>query len=726
MYPRTRGAKVKGVRRIFTFFLAASLRVFSGEPSEVALEFLRGFDGKLSKPEISSSLAISPFCGPKKRTRILELWEDRGSWKQNGNYAFRALREKLDGDLSAVLIGATSPNGPDVSMVISLGVVRKEGKWKVAPVEGSFENTGLGFEADLKSRVRDLENWMALERTSEMTSLLRSEMEKFRKKMEGAVSPEVLAGNDAKQAMQEFLNAAESGKTDAMIVWQGFLERGALPERNWEMHLKATRKGMVNQDKQRVWRLLTSQKVMKVIISKGKNERRGNLKLLAEDLPNFKPESEEREVEFLVGFLSSFEIEGDRLSPVRFRLNKTNQGWRISLPAFFSYADQDSRAFRTAKNGESDWKDRELVKKMFQVFEEQNQVVRAKNPEALLKSIIGDLKTQGLDSFLQRHYREEEKAVKEGEKPADAGLNLLQRNINGRRGNPFDDRRSGRYIEAVKWWGSSLKSGDPFSAKVVKLYRHEKITLGVLSFAGSGENWKPKYQQVWMRQDASGWMILPGKVNPMVGTYLEGSEEGMRALSEQFGKDEVELEEKFFSDVLKIVGRENPEGKAASEPQAKALVKEWRRIAREEDMMAFLRVSAVRKLPAKPISLLRDLGFVRKGAASAMSPDQIIGSKAVGRFRGVSMMIDHAGGVDRACPLVLVVPTKIGHCVLVDVELPLETNKGIRLLNDERLESLAKEVSKEDLAAIEELREWHQKVSRPVWGKWKSEQADKE
>ena len=72
-------------------------------------------------------------------------------------------------------------------------------------------------------------------------------------------------------AMQEFLNAAEAGKADAMIVWQGFLERESLPERNWEMNLKATRKGMVNQDKQRVWRLLTSQKVMKVIISNGKN-----------------------------------------------------------------------------------------------------------------------------------------------------------------------------------------------------------------------------------------------------------------------------------------------------------------------------------------------------------------------------------------------------------------------------------------------------------------------
>ena len=104
----------------------------------------------------------------------------------------------------------------------------------------------------------------------------------------------------------------------------------------------------------------------------------------------------------------------------------------------------------------------------------------------------------------------------------------------------------------------------------------------------------------------------------------------------------LKLEEEFFADVLKLVGREDPDGKAASEPRAMALVKEWRRIAREEDMMAFLSVSAVRKLPAKPTSLLRDLGFVRKGAASAMSPDQIIGSKAVGRFRGVSMMIDHA------------------------------------------------------------------------------------
>lgn len=706
------------MRRLITCFFAASLRVFSGEPSEVTLELLRGFDSQLSGAEISSSLAISSFCGPKKKNRIIELWEFRASWAKNGNYSFAPLREKTDGDLSAVLIGATSPNGPDVSMVISLGVIRKEGKWKVAPVEGSFENTGLGFEADLKTRVRDLENWMALERTSEMTNLLRSEMEKFRKKIEDAVSPEVLAGNDAKQVMQDFLTAAGAGKTDSMIVWQGFLERDSLPERDWEMHLKTTRKGMVNRDKQRVWRLLTSQRVMKVIISAGTNKREvraGN--------------RDQEKADFLVGFLSSYETApmDERLNPVRFQLNKTDRGWRVSLPAFFAYADQDSRAFRTARNDEFDWEDREAVKKMFGVFEEMNDTIRAKTPESLLESIVVDLEMEDLDSFLQRHYREEKKADKEGEKPADGGGGLLLQGVRiAGKGNPFDDRRSGRYIESVKWWGASLKSANPVSAGVVKLYRDEKIALGILSLSGSGENWKPKYKRVWMRQGISGWMILPGDVRPMLGTYPEEAEEGLRGLSIQFVKDEAKMEEEFLADVLKVVGREDPEGKAASEVEAEILVKEWRRIAKEEDMVALLRISAVRKLPAKPTNLLRDLGFVRKGAAAAISQDKIIGSKFSGRFRGVSMMIDHGGGLDRACPLILVVPTEIGHRVLVDVELPLETNKGVRLLNDERLDSLAKEVSKKDLAAIEELREWHQKVSRPVWQEWKSEHTDKE
>lgn len=697
------------MRWTVVYFLATSLRVFCGEPSEVALELLRGLDGELTEPEVSSSLAISRFCGPKKKESISGRWEDRASWAKAGNYSFELLREKVDGDLSSVLIGATSPNGPDVSVVISLGLVKKEDKWKVAPVEGSFENTGLGFGAGVKKRMRDLEAWMALERTSSMTNLLQSEMEKFRKEMEGAVSAETLSENNPKEVIRNFLAAAEAGNTDAMIVWQGFLERDSLPERDWEMHLRATRKGMANKDKQRVWRLLTSKKVMKEVVSGS---------------------GDQEEAEFLVGFLSSYETSpmDERLNPVRFQLNKTEQGWRVSLPAFFSYADQTSGAFRSARNDEFDWEDRKGVKQMFHVFEELNDAVRSKSPEALLEAVIGDLKTGSLNSFLQRHYREEEQAIEVEKKFEDGeGQLLLQARNFGRRGNnPFDDRRSGRYIESVKWWGTSLKSTDTISARVAKFYKEEKIALGVLSLSGAGESWKPKYQRIWMRQDESGWMILPGDISPMLGTYPEKREKGVRGLSAQFLNDEAKMEEEFLADVLKVLSLENPNGKVASQADAKKLVLEWRRIAREEDMMTLLKSSAVRMLPAKPTGLLSALGFVRNGAVTAVVPDEMIGTKAAGRFRGVSMMIGKGRGV-RACPLILVVPTESGHSVLVDIELPLETNKGIRLMNDDRLEGLAEEMSKEDLAAIEELREWHQKLSRPVWDKWKSEQvADKE
>ena len=107
----------------------------------------------------------------------------------------------------------------------------------------------------------------------------------------------------------------------------------------------------------------------------------------------------------------------------------------------------------------------------------------------------------------------------------------------------------------------------------------------------------------------------------------------------------------------------------------------------------------------------------------ADEPDQTLGSQAVGRFRGVSLLTDTGRGVDAGFPLYIVVPTPDGHRVLVDIELPLETNKGFRLLNNGRMEELAKEMSKEDLASIEKLREWHQGLSKPVWEKWELEKA---
>jgi len=697
------------MRWIVLSFFVLSLKVFSGEPSDIALAFIRGLSEEVSKSDLSKELAISPFCGPEKRDRIDELWKRRGHWSESGKFEFAPINEKIDHDFAGVIIGATSPDGPDTAAVLSLGLIKKGERWQLAPLEGSFDNTGLGFGAEIKSRMSGLERWMALQRVKAMTGLTRSELARFRKKMGGAVSPRDLALDDPKEVLLNFIEAAENKETNALIVWQGFLERDQLPDRDWDQHLRATRRGMAGKDKQRIWRVLGSRKVMKVIIEENLDE--------------------EEEAGFMVGFLSSYETEpmDERLNPVRFSLYRTEQGWRVSLPAYFSFADEESREFRSARNDEFDWEDRRGVKQMFEVFEDAHEQKKSPDPATVLKAVLEDLKNEGLTPFLQRLYREKEKVEKPDDQEAvddELELRVPQPNGGRWRANDFDDRRMGHYMQAVKWWGETLKGRDTIKAELTKVYVEEQIALGLLSLPTSGESWKPVYRKIWMSHDGDGWVVLPGGEVPLRNSYPPERQEVVQKMVDEFTKDAAKMEDEFLVNVLKVVGLANPEGTAASEELAKTLVNEWRQTATDGTMINLLKVSAVRKLPAKPTKLLRDLGFIRKGAGIAASPDEILGSKAAGRFRGVSLRVDSGGGSEMSYPLMIVAPSEDRYRVLVDIELPFETNKGIRLLNDDRMDDLAKEMSKEDLATIETLREWHQGLSKPVWEKWKLEQAE--
>lgn len=695
------------MRWIIFIFVLGTLGATGGEPTGVALQFLRELKENDDRAPALEKLAISPFCGPGKRVLIDDDWKLRASWAKAGDYAFSAGGEKIDGDLAAVLIGSKSPNGPDSVAILSLGMVQRDGQWKVAPVEGTFQNTGLGFGAGIKARVRALEDWLALERIGGVDKLKSEELERFRKEMEGVLSADVLEMEDPEDVLNHFVKCAEEGNADALLIWQGFLERDQLPERDWERCVRVTRKGLKNEDARSVWRLLTSRKVMKVIV-----EGQGDPK----------------NTDYLLSFLSDFKIasRNEKPYPVRFNMTMTKAGWRIQLPAFFEFADEDDLVFRTARNRGFDWEDRKGARKMGYVFEEENEKLRSSDPESLLASVIEDLGQEGLGSFLQRHYREVEKREDEIEADDDEEHDLNLQAANGGNGE-IDDRRMGRYGEAVKWWGGTLKRHKTLRAKVAKLYKDENLALGVLTLGNSAESWKPSYQTVWMAKEEEGWMILPGAIAPMSNSIAPALMEIQQKFAQQFAKDRETMEAEYLEDVLRVVGIDDQAGKAASEEVAIALVKEWRSIAGKGGMLELLKKSAVRKLPENPGKFLQEVGFVITGAINAKVPDELIGNKVVARFHGVSMMIDDGGGgVGMSCPLIIVTPTKDRHRVLVDVELPLETNKGVRIRNAARMDELKKDMKAEDVAAIEKLRKWHQEVSRPVWEKWEEQKSASE
>jgi hypothetical protein len=696
----SQNANISVMRWIVISFFVASLGLQAGEPSEAVLALLRKIQAGESSKVAPEGLAISPFCGPEKKAVIDDRWSSRVAWLQATDFKLSPHMEKVDDDLAAVLIGARAGSNPEAASVISLGLVKKEGAWKIAPLEGDFDNVGLGFGAGIKSRVRALERWMALEKSKGIGTIRKEQREQFRKSMEGVVDAEKLKLEDPEDVLIEFLEAAHKGETDKLLVWQGILERNQLPERDWDRHIQATRKGVKTQDLRSAWRILRSNKVMKVIV-----EGQGDTE----------------EADYLVIFLSTFRPDpsSQSLNPVRFHLLMTDQGWRIRLPAFFAFDQDDLSVHEEATEEEREQADSRSAREMGYVFEYENDAIRAAEARAVLDGVIGDLKSGNLVAYLQRHFREEEKFEDEDEEEEadDEEEEEFFQNRNGAR-EDIDDRRMERYQEAMGWWGDALGRGETIAANFLKLYREGDLALGVFTLPNDENSWKPRYQELWMAKEEEGWMILPGLPVPFAHSIAPALVEAREKISKQYLQDRPEFQKAHLTSLVQALKLDKPAGEALDEPGALRLVKEWHKVAGQGTMADLTKISAVRSLPKDPDAFLRDLGYLRASASASKTPNVVLGSKASGRFRGVSLEVDAGEGIEPVYPLAIVVPVEGAHRVLTDIEFPLETNRGLRMLNKNRLKGLTKEMKKEDLAAIVELRDWHQNLARPAWDQW--------
>ena len=717
------------MRLIVFSLILSTLGLSAGTPTEAALEVLKSFQNPDSPKGTPENLAISPFCGPVKLRSINDGWKRRSSWLLTEKVELSPGLEKIEGDLAAVLIQARPANSPDAATMVALGLREVKGEWKVAPIEGSFDNVGLGFGKDVRERTGALEHWMASERVSAIAALREVELKKFNDSLSQSVDPDLLKTDDAAEALQHFLNAAEDGRVNEVLVWLGLLERDEFSDRQWEKEIRVTRLGMKGQDARSAWRVLTSGSVMKVIME---------------------GDGDEEDATYMVSFLSSFEVEPDdnTRTPIRFHLIKTTRGWRIQLPAFFSHADESSSGHRAAHREEFNWEDRELSKEMGRVFEEQNEAIRESNPGAVMKGIVAELQGRNLTGYLRRIYREVEKD--EVEKPDEEGnpdeeekpdeeagelglpdledLKELPQGARFRlRGNDevsaIDERRIGRYQEAVIWWGGAHDAEQRANVELKKVYQKEGLALGVIMIEPAIGSWEPSFVNVWMAREESGWAVIPGLERPMENSYDESLADVRKELWKEMKGDLVNMEESYLAELWKKVGMIDPKGAAVLEDDGRRVVTDWRLVLVNGSMMQLLEKSAIRKMPEKPSLLLRDLGFVRAGAAAATEPDRIIDSKAAGKFRGFSLMVDEGRGLEMSCPLLVIVSTEAGPRVLVDAEIFLETNKAKRMRNEEMLDTIEAEMDKEDFTALKELVAWHEKVARPVWDEWNNQKS---
>lgn len=680
------------MRWFLLFFFFGSLGLCAGGPSEAALKTLRSFQSDKA-PSLDAVLKISPYCGPGKKRLIERRWGDLSVWLQENDFQFSELGEKVDGDLAVSLVGLTHQSNPELTSVLSLSLVKEAKGWLVAPILGSFENTGIGFEAGVLARAESLQRWVMKEKVGQLIKLRETEQEQFRKSLEGAIAEDVLSQKDPEQVLLEFLDAVYSGDVKKVLVWQGALERDELLGWNWEQNLAATHIGMATTRDKSAWQLLRSKAVLKVLID---------------------GDGDTETAQYLYSFLSVVKPNprSNDVTPVRFVLKKTSGGWRVKLPAIFAYDHEDEDLHREKSNGESDWEDRNAARELATIFEAENEALYGDSAEELLKDVALDLKSGTLPRFMQRHLRVKSK---ERKKEDDDDVLIVE--------DPevLSAKRMRRFLQVVKWWSKTLAGDGVQEPTIAHLIEKEDLALGVLAMPPLPNHWKPELRVVWMGLEDDGWVILPGDPSISDQTLSPDLVKTRVQILKEYKKWTEEEKEGYLTELKNSIVIANLDGKTVEKDIAVELVKKWREIAQNGTVHDVIKLSAVRKAPEKMSLLLDDLNYIRKGVAAASTPDEVLDSKGFGSLYGVSLRIGI--GADRGFPMMIVVPTEKGPRVLIDVELSYESNKGVKLMNAHVLDGLSEEMAKGDYDKILAMYDWHQVVAGKSFEKWQKEKA---
>ena len=167
------------MRWLSVLFFLSSLPLSGGEPTKVVLSVLEKLKSKKQQPGVPGEVGISGFVGPKTQSLLNEAWNQRADWIRNEKVEFFEGFEKVDRELSAVLVGARSADDPEEAEMMAFALRLEDGVWSVGPVEGSFNSMGLGFDKSLRARVSELERWMAAERVTAGDRLKKEALKRF-------------------------------------------------------------------------------------------------------------------------------------------------------------------------------------------------------------------------------------------------------------------------------------------------------------------------------------------------------------------------------------------------------------------------------------------------------------------------------------------------------------------------------------------------------------------
>lgn len=273
-------ASIAAVKTLAILFASVLPALSAAGPPEVAVGFLEKVRAGKVNLEPDADTAISAATQPEKRREITRRLERTALDLDTGE--LKAVADRAEGNLAAVIVRKESGFDPARLRVFAVALVRKGDQWRPAPVPGSFENTGIGFDPGVRKQAADLERWMLEERTKIMESARDQLTNRMREDILTAIRPEDVRAMTAAQAGAGFLDACAKARAPVALGLLGGLQ-ASLPD-NWSARLQQASAALAApRAATRPWRLLVAPEVIRTVIHEEGDDTTGQISLACVD-----------------------------------------------------------------------------------------------------------------------------------------------------------------------------------------------------------------------------------------------------------------------------------------------------------------------------------------------------------------------------------------------------------------------------------------------------------
>jgi len=623
----------------------------TGSPADAALRYVT----KLRSGEVDlgpgKDTALSPATGPDKRKLIADRVKRLAG--ELGPGAVEAGAQKLDGDMAAVLIHQATGFDPARLRVVAIGLIQKDGTWHPAPVPGSFENTGLGYDDSRSKRLADLETWMLQEQTTELASLRDQSSERLRQAIERNLPKEELRHATPEKVVKILLQACSRRDQATTLGLLGGLQ-AELPG-DWSVRVAAVDQAFSNETASGPWHYLVSNGVIRTFLGKEATGREATLSLSCLDAS---------------GEVGHAQL--PQIKAVNLDLQQDASGvWRVDLPSsFFTPEPPEERG--TKENPPVGPELQNVVKS----WQHEHPPILAPTPEAARDAVFSALSAKEPDGLLS--------LIDLTRDPAEATLGMARLSL---------------------IWRDLHHPRDVRTLLPLAFHQIGDGAIAAFQVFRSREPELADVRQVYLSKNGSGWQLVSG---------LRPAEPIPPALSEI--KAWADAESTKWTENWKAIALSGspalesiPAGEAPAEADVRSTFDTWNEAIARGDILTTIGLTARLNRDDYAKWLLQNLGGELTGAKKETRMTAVLGVIRRGPWTAVSARIGKAGDEDATYPLYPFVNTPAGPRVLAGIDIFANGSRTRDFLNQNSFSRLEAAGDADAAASLKEIYEIHRK-----------------